>query len=54
MEILKEKDFDIIFCWIPGHMGFIGNECADKTAKEALQVEITESKTPVSDVKSVY
>lgn len=32
-------------------MGFPGNEQADKTAKEALQFNVTECKIPATDLK---
>ena len=35
---LKSKGKDIIFCWIPSHIGIKGNEEADEAAKEALSL----------------
>lgn len=32
---LKEKSYDVVFCWIPGHVGIRGNELADAAAKQA-------------------
>ncbi|GFW49995.1 putative RNA-directed DNA polymerase from transposon X-element [Trichonephila clavipes] len=32
---LYSKSFDIVFCWLPSHVGIIGNEQADSAAKSA-------------------
>ncbi|GFW49183.1 pggt1b [Trichonephila clavipes] len=32
---LYSKGFDIVFCWLPNHVGIIGNEQADSAAKSA-------------------
>ena len=34
---LKEKEKNIILCWVPGHAGIEGNEKADREAKDALE-----------------
>ena len=31
---------DIVFCWLPSHIGISGDEEADKAAKDALSLEI--------------
>jgi len=36
LEEAKEKNNNIIIIWIPGHIGIIGNEMADKQAKLAI------------------
>ncbi|GFU73952.1 pggt1b [Trichonephila clavipes] len=30
---LYSKGFDIVFCWLPSHVGIIGNEQADNAGK---------------------
>ncbi|GFT48343.1 putative RNA-directed DNA polymerase from transposon X-element [Trichonephila clavipes] len=48
---LYSKDFDIVFCWLPSHVGIIGNEQADNAAKSAtthLPLAV-----PLSDMKRV-
>ena len=41
-------------CWLPGHVGIIGNELADSKAKQATMLEqISIQELPPSDIKSV-
>ncbi|GFT33358.1 putative RNA-directed DNA polymerase from transposon X-element [Trichonephila clavipes] len=48
---LYSKGFDIVFCWLPSHVGIMGNEQADSAAKSAtthLPLAV-----PLSDMKRV-
>ena len=40
---------DIVFCWLPSHIGISGNEEADKAAKDALSLEILPFRVPFND-----
>ena len=44
---------DIVFCWLPSHIGISGNEEADKAAKDALSLEILPFKVPFNDFKAL-
>ena len=48
---LRDSDTDIIFCWLPSHMGIRGNEMADRAAKSALSSDILPFKLPFFDFK---
>ncbi|GBM23621.1 putative RNA-directed DNA polymerase from transposon X-element [Araneus ventricosus] len=46
---LASRDFNILLCWVPSHVGIVGNEKADKAAK--LATAPTNSSTPLTDFK---
>ena len=48
-ELSKTKE--IIFCWLPSHVGIKGNEAADVKAKASLDLEISTFKLPCTDFK---
>ncbi|XP_055924449.1 uncharacterized protein LOC129956547 [Argiope bruennichi] len=35
LQTLQARDFLVLFCWVPGHVGILGNEDADCAAKAA-------------------
>ena len=41
----------VIYCWIPSHIGIYGNEKVDKSAKESLNLEVTDFKIPFNNFK---
>ncbi|GBM91252.1 hypothetical protein AVEN_251138-1 [Araneus ventricosus] len=49
VHCLKEKGFDIVFCWTPSHVGILGNEKADYVARTAsIPIEHT---VPLADIR---
>ena len=48
MAILAKNGKNIILCWIPSHVGILGNEKADAAAKSALSLPVTRMKLPAA------
>jgi kelch-like protein 2/3 len=42
---------NIVFCWLPSHVGISGNEKADGAAKSSLSLSEAKIKVPHSDLK---
>ena len=51
LNALKEENYDIHLCWVPGHVGLRGNELADRTAKKALSGDVEPCPIPHTDVR---
>ena len=53
--LLKHNDLaelnNIVFCWLPSHVGIEGNEKSDIAAKSALTLNISGLKIPFTDFK---
>ena len=46
--ILAKSGKNIILCWIPSHVGILGNEKAYAAAKSALYLPVTRMKLPAT------
>ena len=46
-EIRQTKQ--VIFCWVPSHIGIVGNEAADREAKAALGSPVSDHTIPAQD-----
>jgi ribonuclease HI len=42
---------EVVFCWLPSHVGISGNETADKAAKLALEEDVIHDTLPSSDFR---
>jgi ribonuclease HI len=57
MEVLSKLtqlhlyQFDIVFCWVPSHVGLSGNEKADSAAKQALNFPLRPYLIPHTDFR---
>ena len=40
---------DLVFCWLPSHIGISGNEEADKAAQDALLLDVLSFNVPFND-----
>ena len=49
-EMTRERR-EILFSWVPGHVGIRGNSAADSAAKDALDGDISVELIPFSDLK---
>ena len=51
MDLTKDGK-EIVFVWVPGHVGIRGNSAADAAAKDALVGDTLVELIPFSDLKS--
>ena len=54
LELYTEMTRDgreIVFIWVPGHVGIRGNSAADSAAKDSLDGDISVERIPFSDLK---
>ena len=55
LALLSNLDFQVIFVWVPAHVGIVGNETADRTAKNALNGGIVgTTMVPFTDLKAYF
>jgi ribonuclease HI len=50
---LLARNNDVVFMWVPSHVGLAGNTAADAAAKASLALPVTSSTVPHSDYKSL-
>ena len=42
----RNHDEDIVFCWVPSHVGIRGNDNSDLAAKGAINLDISKMQVP--------
>jgi len=52
--ILEKNGKNIILCWIPSHVGILGNEKADAAAKSVLSLPVTRMKLIFDEWQEVW
>ena len=50
-DYLATSQYEVVFCWLPSHVGLRGNDLADAAAKSAHSSSITPMPIPYSDSK---
>ena len=50
---LASRGMIVAFCWVPSHVDILGNERADKAAKAALELKVSQTEIPYSDYKAI-
>ena len=48
---MTREGWEIVFIWVPGHVGIRGKSAADSAAKDALRGDISVELVPFSDLK---
>ena len=50
MDLIKDGK-EVVYVWLPGHVGISGNLAADSAAKDALDGDVSDEYIPFSDLK---
>ena len=50
---LRDRNKDLLFCWVPSHVGIRGNEFADDNARSALDGRPENMALPFSDYRPI-
>jgi hypothetical protein len=55
LALLSNSNFQVVFAWVPAHVGIVGNETADQTAKDATNGGIVGTTlVPFTDLKAYF